>query len=350
MASLIGPGDLANALSELPVRVARLEVTYAAVSLPDYPGGPRPSSVLRLTGAGQVGLGENVAFSPLEHEQFAGYASAWLASVDRNAVLRVGSALGREGTFYERAALEAALIDLALRQAGLSLNDLTGKREARLRFVVSFAASQDPLRVAQRVRDEGFEGDLKVDVDPSWDAETLRAVAREPGIAIFDFKGKGVLDSARQLAELSQGSLLEDPPQGFEERATPAQLARVSRDASLVDRVAVARAVSRGESANLKAPRMGGPLELLRALDSVFEERGRAGRHRPETNLLASVYLGGMFEVGVGRSQARQLAALYCADGPNDLAPNIAREHGPSARRANSPVSVRLDEVGFGTR
>ena len=81
---------------------------------------------------------------------------------------------------------------------------------------------------------------------------------------------------------------------------------------------------------NLKAPRMGGPLEVARGL-----ERAR-GDCVPR----------GMFEVGVGRVQARQLAALYCPTGPNDLAPNRAEPL--TQGRENSPVLVRLDQPGFG--
>ena len=33
------------------------------------------------------------------------------------------------------------------------------------------------------------------------------------------------------------------------------------------------------------------------------------------------VYVGGMFEIGVGRRQLRDLASVLCPDGPNDLAP-----------------------------
>jgi hypothetical protein len=32
------------------------------------------------------------------------------------------------------------------------------------------------------------------------------------------------------------------------------------------------------------------------------------------------VYVGGMFEVGVGRRQLRDLASVLCPDAPNDLA------------------------------
>ncbi len=350
MASVKRPGELAHALSELPVQVDGVEITRSAVPLPDYPDGPRPSSVLRLTGAGEVGLGENVAFSPVEHDRFARYGHGWLEAVGPSTTLRVGSALGMGGTAYERAALEAALIDLALRQAGLSLYDLTGERASKLRFVVSFAACADPQQVVRRLRDEGFGGDLKVDVDPSWGDATLQAIAREPGIAIFDFKGKGEPRVAQRLAELNGSALLEDPPHGFEQRATTAELARLSRDASLSDRVAVGVAISRGESVNLKAPRMGGPLELLRALDLVFEQRDLGGVPAAETIRSTSVYLGGMFEVGIGRAQARQLAALYCTDAPNDLAPNVDRGSVAVSRRANSPALVQFDEPGFGTR
>jgi hypothetical protein len=33
------------------------------------------------------------------------------------------------------------------------------------------------------------------------------------------------------------------------------------------------------------------------------------------------VYVGGMFEIGVGRRQLRDLASVLCPDAPNDLAP-----------------------------
>ena len=76
---------------------------------------------------------------------------------------------------------------------------------------------------------------------------------------------------------------------------------------------AVATAVGAGEAVNLKAPRMGGPLELLRGLDLAVNARDN--------------YFGGMFEVNVGRAQARQLAALFCGDAPNDLALNLEQSN-----------------------
>ena len=108
------------------------------------------------------------------------------------------------------------------------------------------------------------------------------------------------------------------------------------------DEHAVARARARGEAVNLKAPRMGGPLELLRGL-----ERALALEQAGEPGARFSAYLGGMFEVGVGRAQARQLAALYCGTAPNDLAPNVASAR--NSQRANSPATIYLPERTLAT-
>jgi hypothetical protein len=164
--------------------------------------------------------------------------------------------------------------------------------------------------------------ELKVDVHPEWDTAAASALAAQPGVVVLDFKGRGDARLAAMLSPLFPTTLFEDPPPGTTH-------SRRARDASLVDAAAVDAALAQGDSVNLKAPRMGGPLEVLRAL-----ERARHAGPSP------FAYLGGMFEVDVGRSQARQLAALFCAEGPNDLAPLQAPRPGR--------LSVRLDTPGFG--
>ena len=304
------------------------------MTLPDYPSGPRPSSVVRLSGGGRSGVGENVAFLEAEHARFASFIEAWFRAHTASLPLTqvtVADALSSDGTPYERAALEAALIDLALRQAGLSLADLTGVREASLRFVASLAADPEPEVAIRRLRREGFRGDLKLDVDPSWGPRALDAVARDSSIVILDFKGRGEPALLGELRALCPKALFEDPPPGLD---GPTEL--VSRDATLPDEAAVAAARTRGEAVNLKAPRMGGPLAVLRGLERALSA---------PTNESVCAYLGGMFEVDVGRVQARQLAALYCATAPNDLALNLASA---ASARAASPARIRLDLLGFG--
>jgi L-alanine-DL-glutamate epimerase-like enolase superfamily enzyme len=342
-----GPAALASMLESLEVRVESAVVELHAPMLPDYPGGPRPSSVVRLSGGGCSGLGENVAFFEPEQQRFAAHVERWLRATRNASSLGVGTALGAEGTPYERAALQAALIDLALRQARLSLCDLTGVREASLRFVVSLAANSDLEPAIRRLRAQGYRGDLKVDVDPSWDARTLETLARDSHVAIFDFKGRAEASLAHQLYAAFPTALLEDPPSDFEEPELGSRASRISRDSKLVDEVAVARARARGEAVNLKAPRMGGPLALLRGLEQALTPRPLASECAGEARAMLRAYVGGMFEVDVGRIQARQLAALYCASAPNDLALNLTSERAQAMRRT-SPARIRLDEPGFG--
>ncbi len=334
------PAELALTLGDLSVRIESLQVERRAVPLPDYPGGPRPSSVVRLSGSGCTGFGEHVAFLETEHADFALWAAAWLQTRGKRAELKVSTALEPDGTPYGRAALEAALIDLGLRQAGLSLHELTGVREAALRFVASLAAHAEPQVMIRRLRAASYTGDLKLDVDPSWSDATLAELARDPSVAVFDFKGRGDAAFARRLAALSPHALFEDPPAGFEEPNRGARSTRISRDASLLNAHAVGAARARGEAVNLKAPRMGGPLELLRGLDRALA---------PSSNgAPVTAYIGGMFEVGVGRAQARQLAALYCSGAPNDLAPNLAGSENSERIAPSPPARIRLDQPGFG--
>jgi L-alanine-DL-glutamate epimerase-like enolase superfamily enzyme len=331
------PGVLAATLAALPVRVDDARVIRSDVWLLDYPSGPRPSSVVRLKGEGALGIGENVAFFAREQQRFSDFVEGWLRE-RAGTCLYVGSALGEGGSPYERAALEAALVDLGMRQAGLSLHSLTGVGAAELRFVLSLTAHRQPEPMIRRLRALGYGGELKLDVDPAWSPRTLEVLAKDPSIVIFDFKSRADAALAGRLYGLADRALLEDPPRSFQQ-STHAHQRRVSRDASIVDERAVSAACARGESVNLKAPRMGGPLELLRGLERALALNEVApGEREP-------AYFGGMFEVNVGRRQAQQLAALYCGSAPNDLALN---EPAAAIPRLRSPAVIRLDQPGFG--
>jgi len=334
------PLELARVLGALPVSIERAHVTQIAVPLPDYPGEPRPSSTVELTSFGVTGYGENVAFVGAEHAGFADRVSAWLRDLTDRDALTVESALGAENarassafSAYERAALEAALIDLALRQSALSLADLTGRPAAELRFVASLNGGTDPLAAIAQLRASGFSGELKLDVADTWTDAVLRELGRDPSIVILDFKGRGSPELARRVAHALPLALLEDPPEGAEIAGF-----RVSRDASLTNAADVSAALARGEAVNLKAARMAGVLQLLFALEHAASLDDST---RPR------VYFGGMFEIGVGRTQARQLAALYCPTAPNDLALNQGKL-GVSRQVANSPALIDFTQPGFG--
>lgn len=324
------PGALADALAALPVFVSSVSVRRSTVPIDDYAGGARPSSVVCLSGRGHLGHGENVAFTEDEHAQFAAGAAALLVGPADARTGRVGALIHPAASGHGRAAVEAALIDLGLRQVGTTLAELTGVARAALRVVISFAACAAPAARVRQLRARGRGEDLKIDVDPAWGRDAQAALASEAGVAILDFKGRGDARLASQLSTLFPAAIFEDPPAGTAH-------ARIARDAPLTDARAVAAALGRQEAVNIKAPRMGGPLEALRGLDLAM----RAG---------ITAYLGGMFEVGVGRRQARQLAALFCPTAPNDLAPFIesASAAGGGNRAGTWAPIIRLDTLGFG--
>jgi L-alanine-DL-glutamate epimerase-like enolase superfamily enzyme len=359
---LAGPGVLADRLEALPVRVEAATVATGEAALADYPGGLRPTSTIRIGGAGEMGLGENVAFSGEAHSAFVDLArlierqlrAAGGGLMVTDAMSLVERVTTREPaerrapaqaaiSRYARAAVEAALIDLGLRQAGLGIGALAGVAEARLRFVVSFDGGGDPVGHIDRLRAAGWCGALKLDVDPGWSGSIRRAIAAEAGLAILDFKGRGDGALVCDLSGRFPAAVFEDPPST---EGHP----RCARDAPVVDVDAASAALACGEAINLKAPRMGGPLAALRALELARNTAARVGALR--------AYWGGMFEVGAGRRQARALAALFCPDAPNDLAPH---DLGPPAapaenvRQPGAPVlhdgtrRIRLDGIGFGS-
>jgi L-alanine-DL-glutamate epimerase-like enolase superfamily enzyme len=83
---------------------------------------------------------------------------------------------------------------------------------------------------------------------------------------------------------------------------------------------------------NVKPARMGGVLEALRCAATC----AAAG---------IDVYVGGMFEVGIGRTQLHTLAALLCPDGPNDVAP-LGVGEAPPPRPAR--LTVERGSAGLG--
>ena len=288
------------ALAALPVVVDDVECRVGAVRVPSYPGGVRPTSEVRLGD----GRGECVAWTAEAHEAFR----ARMAGVPRGRWARLGEwAEAMRARFtdpYERAALEAAAIDLALRQAGTNLFALAGVTPRAVRYVVSYGGLRDPMAEVE----PGVE--LKLDVDPAWDEATFAALRR---VAVLDFKGTGSPADHERAHRAVPEALIEDALAG----PWSASLStRLSFDAPVTSAHALDALPVRPAAVNLKPARMGGVLEAL----ACAKRCAREG---------IDVYIGGMFEVGVGRRQLRALAALLCPDAPNDVAPLVPPERPP---------------------
>ncbi len=321
------PEALAAALGALVVTVDGADARVGAVAVPSYPDGPRPHSVVRLHGAGAVGQGEHVGWTDAAHVACRD-RSLPRAPRGRSSLAAWSAALAdRVPDPYDRAALEAAAIDLALRQQRTTLFALAGAPPRPVRYVVSFGRVADPAAEARR--HGGAE--LKVDVDPAWDDAVFAALGAAGRVAVLDWKNDGTRGDHERAHRLLPDALLEDPCW----TAAPwsdTLVGRLSADAPLARAADVHRLPVRPAAANLKPARMGGTFEVLAAA-AACHARGIA------------VYLGGMFEIDVGRRQLQVLAALLSPDGPNDVAP-IARDARPPARPPR--LAVDADTAGFG--
>lgn len=319
---------LAAALARLTVRVDDVRVDGRRTALPSYPGGPRPTSIVCLAGGGACGRGEHVGWADAAHARFAAVAGRLARGTHR---LGAWCAAARAATEdpYDRAALEAAAVDLALRQAGRTIFDLADAPPRPVRYVVSFGRLADPLAALHAEP----SCELKLDADAAWTDAMLDALAGSGRVAVVDWKGAGTpADHARVAARLP-GALVEDPGPAGGGWPALACAARVSADGWLAVPDDLRALPARPGAVNVKAGRMGGVFAAL-GLAAAADAAG------------VPVYVGGMFELGPGRTQAQALAALISPDGPNDVA---SIQAGAAAPPRPGRLVVRADRAGFGS-
>src|SRR5262249_20295476 len=322
---------LCDRLAALPLVVGGAPCGVSEVAVPSYPGERRPSSVVTLSGDGAEGSGEHVGWTLAEHERFRDQVNAGVPCGHWQLDAWMAEIAQRIDAPYARAALEAAAIDLALRQQQSNIFRLAGASPGPVRYVVSFERRSDPVAEAKRLLADAPGIELKIDVDPAWDHAVYRALALL-GVAVLDFKGSGTAaDHARAHRSLPQ-ALLEDPapdagpwPDNVQRRFAFDACVRLAAD--------VVELPLRPAARHVKPARMGGVLEALRAI-AACQESG------------VPVYLGGMFEIDVGRRQLHELASLFAAFGPNDVAPIALGD-----ARPERPARLIVDGTrpGFGT-
>src|SRR5919112_3112673 len=186
-------------VAELPLQIEHCELLPLARDTSS--GFTKVSTVVRLTGDGHEGEGEDVTWDQIDQiEQLrrAGELS-WLRG--RRTFDEFSTLLGLADLFpvepiresardYRRWAFESAALDLALRQSGLSLQDAVGREAKPVTFVVSTriadAGGVASLRALRRM-DPTLR--FKLDPLPSWDRELLAELASLAGVDVVDMKG-----------------------------------------------------------------------------------------------------------------------------------------------------------------
>jgi hypothetical protein len=315
----------------------------------------RVTTVIRLRGAGQKGIGEDVVYDAEAHDAAQEHGPV-LPLAGRHTLGSFSELLGALDLFprapvrdvsrlYRRYAYESAALDLALRQADAALHEALGREPRALTYVVSLRlgepATLDPVlsRLARYP-----ELRFKLDPTPSWTDEIVAGLQQTGSVDSVDFKGMytgTVVDNPpdvelyRRVVAAFPDAWIEDP---HLDEAVQAELVahrdRVTWDAPIHGIADIEALPYAPKMVNVKPSRAGSLRELFGTY-AYCEERG------------IRMYGGGQFELGPGRGQIQLLASLYHADGPNDVSPAGFHAADPPPGLPVSPLAPQAHDRGF---
>jgi len=348
-------------IAELPLEVESCEFEGLEFTLGDF---ERLTTIVKLRGGGHEGIGEDVTYDAVDHvaQQGAGPPAGLAGS---RSFAEFSGLIGETDLFpaspperdvsraYRRWAFESAALDLALRQAGVSLVAAVDREPRPLNFVSSMrlaglgndrSSSIDPLLARLAIYPT-----LRFKLDPTndWDDELIAALVATGAVDSLDLKGfySGTSVDVEtdpelyaKLIEAFPDAWLEDPDVNEETRPLLDPVAdRVTWDApihSVADIEAMPWAPPR--TVNIKPSRFGAVRDLFAAYD-YCEERG------------IGAYGGGQTELGQGRGQIQYLASVFHPDTPNDVAPSGYNDPAKATEPGlpSSPLEPAIAATGF---
>jgi hypothetical protein len=320
----------------LPLRIE--SVTLDGLELAVSPEFLRRTTVIRLHGGDEEGIGEDVIYDGEEQERFQ--AAGPPSGLAGEHTLASFSELLDGMQEYRRWGFEAAALDLALRQAGLALHEVLEREPRPVRFVVSTRPEKIGVYRA-RHRDLRF----KLDPESGWDEALVAELVALQGVDVVDFKEAYTwrdpgrtpgADVYRLLLEALPEALIEDPGVGDPEKAALLEPHhdRITWDAPIHSVADVDALPFPPRTLNSKPSRFGS-LEAVFDFYDTCAERG------------ISLYGGGQFELGPGRGQIQYLASLFHPDAPNDVAPSAYNDPHEQRDLPGSPLPPAPDKIGF---
>jgi hypothetical protein len=343
--------SLYDTVRDLQLSIEHYELEGHEYATPTF---TRKTTVIRLVG-GEEGLGEDVTYDAGEQEaqQARGpvlpLAGDWtIDSFSRHLESLPLFAEPPEREVYvdyRRWAFESAALDLALRQAELSLGDAVGREPQPVTFVASGGLGDPPSTARLRAFLELYPTlRFKLDARPDWTDEIFDDLRRLGCVDSIDLKGQysgTVVDNppdpalyARVLAEFPD-AWIEDPA------LTPETIPLLEPHADRVTWDAVIHSVADIEAlrwpprmVNVKPSRFGS-LERLFAVYDYCDAKG------------IGAYGGGQWELSIGRGHIQLLAALFHPDTPNDVAPVGYNANEPVPGLPTSPLRVAARPTGF---
>jgi hypothetical protein len=341
-------------VARLPLAIERCELLPLVRDTSS--GFTKVSIVVRLSGGGHDGEGEDITWDQIDQIEFlrGGDQLTWLRGArtfdEFSTLLGLANLFPVEpirdsARFYRRWAFESAALDLALRQSGLSLQDAVGRPAQPVNFVASIRIGDPPsLGPLQALLGVDPELRFKLDPTPSWDDDLVGELARLGCVDVVDMKGwyrnvNVAMDPEaglyRRVLEGLPDAWIEDPALA----GSTADLLERHRDRITWDEpihsVADIEAMPwRSRVLNLKPARFGS----VRALFDTYDYCAAHG---------IGAYGGGMFEQGPGRGQLQYLASLFHPDAPNDVAPEGYNMQSRSRDLPRSPLAPEPHPIGF---
>jgi O-succinylbenzoate synthase len=226
------------------------------------------------------------------------------------------------GNRFAKAGVETAFWDLLAQERHASLADLVGGVRGRIEVGDSLGVKDSIAELTDEVKlriDEGYRR-IKLKIQPGWDVEPTAAVRdAHPDVPLtVDANAAYTLAALPMFRSLDRFELLmiEQPLQWddlVDHAALQAQLATpLCLDESVRSAEDARRAIQLGSCRviNVKTGRVGGVLEARRIHD-VCQAAG------------VPVWMGGMFETGIGRAFNIAVAALPNFTLPADMSPPL---------------------------
>jgi O-succinylbenzoate synthase len=254
------------------------------------------------------------------------------------------------GNYMSKACVEAALLDLRLREQKTSLAKFLGATKSSVPSGVSVGIQDsldDLVRVVGEFLAQGYVR-VKLKIEPGSDIELVRTVRKEFGDELLlqvDANAAYTVADAKHLKQLDEFNLLLiEQPLPEDDLAGHIELARQIKTPVCLDESITSFDTARGaldlkacSIINIKPGRVGGYLEAKKIHDLCLS-RG------------VPVWCGGMLETGIGRAANLALAALPGFSLPGDISASaryFARDITPPFVLENGHIAVP-NTVGIG--
>jgi L-alanine-DL-glutamate epimerase-like enolase superfamily enzyme len=320
----------------------------------------RLTTLIKLQGGGQEGVGEDVTYDALDHVALrdAGPSlplpgsytidsySEHLGGLD----LFPAEPVREVSRLYRRWAFESAALDLALRQAGRSLAKALERSPRPVDFVVSMRLGQpgstEPETADRlyRVLEKYPTTRFKLDPTNTWTRQLVMELEATKAVDVLDLKGfyrdtpvdvETDPELYRLVAETFLDAWLEDPDLTEETRPVlERHKDRMTWDAPIHSVDDIEGLPFPPRMINIKPSRFGSVRALFETYD-YCAKRDIGG------------YGGGQFELGVGRGHIQYLASLFHPAGSNDTAPAVYNHPELPDGLPTSPLEPRIRPTGF---